>query len=48
MAQGTIFNILWQTIMEKNMKKNAYLSSICLSIYLSKSLHCKAEINTIL
>ena len=38
-AQGAIFNILCQTIMEKNMKKN-----ICLT----ESLCCTEEINTIL
>ena len=25
-AQGTLFKILWQTIMEKNMKKNIHAS----------------------
>ena len=24
-AQGTIFNFLWQTIVEKDMKKNVYI-----------------------
>ena len=37
-AQGTIFNILRQTIMEKNF----------LSIYITESLWCTVEINAIL
>ena len=39
--QGTIFSILWKTIIKKNTKKNVY---ICIT----ESLSCTAVINTIL
>ena len=40
-ARGTVFNILWQNIMEKNMKTN-----VC--NYITDSLCCTEEINTTL
>ena len=43
MTHGTIFNILWKTIMEKNMKNNVYID-ICTA----ESLCCSAVITTIL
>ena len=39
-AEGTIFNILWQTIMEKNMSKNIH-------IRITESLCCTEESNNI-
>ena len=41
-ARGTIFNIMWYIIMEKNMKKNIYIY-ICIT----ESLCSKAEIKLI-
>ena len=41
-AQGTIFNILWQTIMEKNMKK------LHIEVCITDSLCHTEEINTTL
>ena len=40
-ARGTVFNILWQNIMEKNMKTNV-------RNYITDSLCCTEEINTTL
>ena len=39
-AQGSIINILQQSIMGKNIIKNAYM-------YITESLCCTAEINTL-
>ena len=41
-AQGTIFNIPWQTIMEKNMKKSIYMSHFAVQQRLIQ--HCKSTI----
>ena len=41
MAQRTIVNILWLTIMEKNILKEY------ISIHITESLYCIAEIKTL-
>ena len=43
-AQGTTFNILWQTIPEKYFSKNAYMCKMSYFVAQQKLTHCKSTI----